>query len=65
MRLNSFFLVLASAAAAVSARGQTGPSVGTKVPDFQAVDQTGAPHTLSTILGPQGALLVFYRSADW
>jgi AhpC/TSA family len=43
----------------------TGPSVGQKVPDFRLEDQNGSPRTLRSILGPKGALLVFYRSADW
>jgi peroxiredoxin len=43
----------------------TGPQVGTKLPDFQAVDQDGQSHTLTSLLGPKGAVLVIYRSADW
>lgn len=43
----------------------TGPNVGDRVPDFQLLDQNGARKTLASILGPKGALLVFYRSADW
>ena len=42
-----------------------GPQVGTKVPDFSLADQTGRTHTLKSILGPKGAVLVFFRSADW
>jgi hypothetical protein len=43
----------------------TGPNVGERVPDFRLQDQNGAGKTLQSILGPKGALLVFYRSADW
>ena len=43
----------------------TGPSVGEKVPDFALQDQNGNQKTLHSILGPKGALLVFFRSADW
>ena len=43
----------------------TGPSVGSVVPDFSAEDQTGRTQTLKSIMGPKGAMLVFYRSADW
>jgi peroxiredoxin len=50
-----------AAAAAIT----TGPSVGETVPDFRLADQNGKTQTLSSILGPKGALLVFYRSADW
>lgn len=42
-----------------------GPQVGERVPDFTLVDQTGATRTLQSILGPNGALLVFFRSAEW
>ncbi len=44
---------------------RTGPEVGAKMPDFQAVDQDGQAHTLTSLLGPKGAMLVVYRSADW
>ena len=43
----------------------TGPEVGSTVPDFSTVDQFGRTQSLRTVLGPKGALLVFYRSADW
>ena len=65
MRLKTFLLFFTAAAAALWAAGQTGPPVGTQVPDFQTVDQTGTSRSLASILGPQGALLIFYRSADW
>ena len=42
-----------------------GPQAGSKVPDFSLADQTGRTHTLKSILGPKGAVLVFFRSADW
>ena len=42
-----------------------GPQVGQSVPDFSLKDQSGKTWTLQSILGPKGALLVFYRSADW
>ena len=44
---------------------QLGPQVGQKAPDFSLTDQTGARHTLQSILEPNGAVLVFYRSAEW
>jgi len=44
---------------------KTGPGVGQPVPDFSAHDQEGRTQTLKSILGPNGALLVFFRSADW
>jgi hypothetical protein len=42
-----------------------GPQVGEPVPDFALVDQLGQPQTLESILGPDGGLLLFHRSADW
>ena len=42
-----------------------GPQVGERVPEFTLKDQNGKPRTLQSIMGPKGAMLVFYRSADW
>jgi hypothetical protein len=42
-----------------------GPQVGQRVPDFSLPDQAGRVHTLDSIMGPRGAMLVFLRSADW
>jgi hypothetical protein len=42
-----------------------GPQVGARVPDFSGVDQFGRSQSLQTVLGREGAMLVFFRSADW
>jgi cytochrome oxidase Cu insertion factor (SCO1/SenC/PrrC family) len=42
-----------------------GPQVGERVPDFNLKDQHGQSRTLQSIMGPKGAMLVFFRSADW
>jgi hypothetical protein len=42
-----------------------GPQVGQLVPDFSLKDQNGKAWTRQSILGPRGAMLVFFRSADW
>ena len=42
-----------------------GPQVGSHVPDFSLPDQNGQLHTLASAMGPKGAMLVFFRSADW
>src|SRR5439155_10763577 len=42
-----------------------GPQVGERVPDFDLKDQNGKSWTLQSIMGPKGAMLVFFRSADW
>ena len=44
---------------------KTGPAVGEMVPAFSATDQTGRIQTLESVMGPTGAMLVFFRSADW
>ena len=44
---------------------KTGPDVGQQVPTFSARDQEGRNQTLKSIMGPNGAMLVFFRSADW
>ena len=44
---------------------KTGPEVGQSVPDFSAKDQEGRTQTLKSMMGPKGAILVFFRSADW
>jgi hypothetical protein len=45
--------------------GKLGPQVGTKVPDFNLGDQRGKMWTLQSVMGPKGAMIVFFRSADW
>lgn len=42
-----------------------GPQIGERVPDFSLPDQFGQVHNLDSIMGPNGVMLVFYRSADW
>jgi hypothetical protein len=44
---------------------KVGPQLGDAVPDFSALDQHGRRRTLAELLGPKGAMLVFFRSADW
>ena len=44
---------------------RVGPQVGTRLPDFSLRDQHGDVHTMKSLLGPKGALVVFFRSADW
>jgi cytochrome oxidase Cu insertion factor (SCO1/SenC/PrrC family) len=42
-----------------------GPQVGQQVPDFRLTDQNGKVWARDSIMGPKGAMLVFFRSADW
>ena len=52
-------------AVAVLAAREYGPPVGASLPDFNLQDQDGKPRTLKSLLGPKGALILFFRSADW
>ena len=42
-----------------------GPPVGSRMPDFTLRDQNGKAHSLKSLLGPKGAVILFFRSADW
>ena len=42
-----------------------GPQTGQTVPAFRLEDQNGRVWTRESIMGPNGALLVFSRSVDW
>ena len=43
----------------------SGPEIGERIPDFEALDQNGDLVSLSDVMGPNGAMIVFVRSADW
>ncbi len=63
-------IVLAAAGLAAQAppavdTSKIGPQVGAVAPAFSGTDQFGKPHTLASVMGPKGAMLVFFRSADW
>jgi hypothetical protein len=67
-RFASLFLasfVLAAAAGQAPTPATLGPKVGDRVPDFTLPDQNGVARPLASLLGPKGAVLVFFRSADW
>jgi hypothetical protein len=42
-----------------------GPQVGATAIDFTLTDQFGRSQSLTTVAGPKGTMLVFFRSADW
>ncbi|HEX3704604.1 MAG TPA: hypothetical protein VHU82_14830 [Vicinamibacterales bacterium] len=42
-----------------------GPQVGARLPHFTLRDQRGETRTLKSLMGPRGAMIVFFRSADW
>jgi hypothetical protein len=52
--------------AGVTASGREyGPAIGTPLPPFELPDQAGKLFSLKSVLGPKGAVILFYRSADW
>ncbi|MBI4475666.1 MAG: hypothetical protein HY654_00745 [Acidobacteria bacterium] len=65
------FVLLAASLTGLSAQSGTfdpqkiGPQVGQRVPDFSAPDQKGETRTLQSLLGPNGAIVLFNRSVDW
>ncbi len=42
-----------------------GPQVGQKAITFQLPDQQGRTQSLTSVAGPKGTMLVFFRSSDW
>jgi cytochrome oxidase Cu insertion factor (SCO1/SenC/PrrC family) len=42
-----------------------GPKIGETLPEFSLRDQGGQVHSLKSLLGSKGAIIVFFRSADW
>jgi peroxiredoxin len=60
-------LVLAGGPLSVSASAEDlGPPVGTVAPDIgMRLDQSGRPHRLTDLMGKNGLVLFFFRSADW
>ena len=70
-RIPTLTLLLVTAGAAAAAAqalpdvDRFGPQVGDSVPAFSLVDQHGAARDLQSLMGPDGLMLVFSRSADW
>ena len=67
-----FFLLLSAISGPATAQNRIeidvhslGPQVGERVPGFSLPDQNGRIQTLQSIMGPNGAMLLFHRSADW
>jgi hypothetical protein len=68
MRIAALLLVVLlsmAGAAQTPDVSKIGLPVGAAVPPIQGIDQFGRPQTLASISGPNGAMLVFFRSADW
>jgi peroxiredoxin len=70
--MSTVVIALATAAAAWAQQPpakidvmRLGPQIGQKVPDFRLPDQSGRLRTRDSLMGPNGLMLVFSRSADW
>jgi cytochrome oxidase Cu insertion factor (SCO1/SenC/PrrC family) len=75
MKIGAAVLFLAGLSAVVS--GQDNPSanhalapsvgleIGQQAPPFALPDQFGHQHTNETLKGSKGAVILFFRSADW
>ncbi len=42
-----------------------GPKIGDVLPDFSLPDQHGQVRSMKSLLGPNGGVIVFFRSANW
>ena len=66
MLLASLLMVVAQAAASTRPDPMTlGPVVGQPLPAFEAQDSAGESRRFESLKGPNGLVLVFFRSADW
>jgi hypothetical protein len=71
--LGTIVLIASAAYARPAPQGQfvpidldeRGPQVGDTIPEFTLEDQYGEMWTDQSIIGPNGTMLVFIRSADW
>ena len=48
-----------------TAQEMPGVAVGKSAPTYQAREQFGKEQTISSLMGRNGLVLVFFRSADW
>jgi peroxiredoxin len=63
--LSLFILAVALACSSVPAQAIKGLQPGAKAPAFTLKDEQGKKQSLATLTGPNGLLLLFFRSADW
>ncbi len=63
-RLLAGFVFL-GATLSISAQDMPGVPAGKLAPSFRARDQFAKEQTLSSLMGPNGVVLLFFRSADW
>ena len=58
-------LVFLGAVFSLAAQDMPGVPAGKPAPPFRARDQFAKEQTLSSLMGPNGLVLLFFRSADW
>ncbi len=63
-RISKLFPLAVLISVSAGAR-EYGPPEGARMPNVELRDQDGKAHSLSNLLGPAGALIVFYRSVVW
>jgi hypothetical protein len=61
----ALLLVSGPAAPAETGAARKGPPLDQPPPPVHARDQFGREQTLATLAGPNGLVLLFFRSADW
>jgi peroxiredoxin len=66
LRLACILPLLALLVPRANSAEDLGPAVGTTAPDIGTrLDQVGKPHRLPDLMGRNGLVLFFFRSADW
>ena len=65
MRLLLVGVIFLGIGSSATAQDLPGVAVGKSAPTFQARDQFGKEQTISSLMGRNGLVLVFFRSADW
>jgi peroxiredoxin len=66
LRLACILPLLALLVPLANSAEDLGPAIGTTAPDIgTSIDQLGKPHRLLDLMGGNGLVLFFFRSADW
>ena len=65
--LKKSFAILFVFVALTAAQGpmRLGPEPGSRAPEFTLQDQSGRKQSVASLMGRNGLVLVFFRSADW
>ena len=63
--MQRFVVALVLVGTALAAAKMPGIPAGRAAPPFRAKDQFAKEQTLSSLMGRNGLVLLFFRSADW